>query len=143
MSELKFHGVGYAGPGIGRAFTAQIEENGHVIELGSFDSAEEAARQYDTYAKLLHGTDAILNYEHVDVVDVRREREARALVAVCTLPIPNVPYVLLLTVLGAPLYRYPGSFGQSVPSCIDTSSSLSRAVPLPSVHETCPADSTG
>ena len=86
---------------------------------------------------------ADVTQHHVDVVDVRREREARALVAVCTLPIPNVPYVLLLTVLGAPLYRYPGSFGQSVPSCIDTSSSLSRAVPLPSVHETCPADSTG
>ena len=57
-----FNGVGYAGPGVGHAFTAQIEECGLVIELGAFDSAEEAARRYDVYASLLHGTHAVLNY---------------------------------------------------------------------------------
>ena len=57
-----FNGVGYAGPGAGHAFTAQIEECGLVIELGAFDTAEEAARRYDVYAGLLHGTHAVLNY---------------------------------------------------------------------------------
>ena len=72
-----FNGVGYAGPGVGHAFTAQIEECGLVIELGAFDSAEEAARRYDVYAGLLHGTHAVLNYAPEEPDDEPATRRTR------------------------------------------------------------------
>lgn len=43
-------------------FVAQISIEGHTKFLGSFDSASEAARRYDTAAKELWGPHARLNF---------------------------------------------------------------------------------
>lgn len=47
-------------------YQARIQDNGKIHYLGTFDSKEEAARQYDQAALRLHGEFARLNYPHAD-----------------------------------------------------------------------------
>lgn len=46
----------------GSGWKARINQNGKEISLGTFDTAEEPARAYDTAAKELHGAFAQLNF---------------------------------------------------------------------------------
>lgn len=56
----EFRGVHRSGKG-GR-WRARIDSNGKRINLGTYDTAAEAARAYDTAACVYHGEFAVLNF---------------------------------------------------------------------------------
>lgn len=47
---------------IGAGWQAKIQVNGRKLNVGNFDSPEDAAKAYDVAAKLHHGEFAMLNF---------------------------------------------------------------------------------
>lgn len=73
-SQNKYKGICLTRTG---KWKAQINKNGKAIYLGLFESAELAARAYDTAAKTIHGEFANLNMtaEDIDLPQIRRRHK--------------------------------------------------------------------
>lgn len=64
FAKTKRNTTGFKGVGrSGRKFEANIRSNGVLLYIGTFDTAEDAARAYDDIARKLHGEFARLNFE--------------------------------------------------------------------------------